>query len=356
MIKNRVKFSILICVSVFLFIFYYNYEFFIFLILLLLSGAFCIAVAGRYKRGIEVDILSEKNMLSKGTPMKVKIQFKNRSVWPILQLQANITVKNCFYPEKRERHFISVAVSGRSFEQIELEIMENSCGQVDISIEDIAVFDYFRLSKWKLKENYDFQYIVLPKQRKIELTEIGTDIAESDNDEYTMRKYGQESMEVADIRPYIPGDRLQRIHWKLSAKQDDWMVKEYQIVQEREITLVAELYNGEEGVLDQLLDGFFSLCGSLLDLERDFTFMWYNDRTGQMSSILIASQEERLEVVKQLYLLQGSKNPVSAYENYTGEKSSGHHITFYLGCIQGEDIIKGQKLGMVGNKVVLACI
>ena len=36
---------------------------------------------------------------------------------------------------------------------------------------------------------------------------------------------GSDFSEVSDIREYTPGDRLRDIHWKLSARQEEWMVK-----------------------------------------------------------------------------------------------------------------------------------
>ena len=35
----------------------------------------------------------------------------------------------------------------------------------------------------------------------------------------------QESEEPGDVRPYVPGDPVQRIHWKLSAKKEELLIE-----------------------------------------------------------------------------------------------------------------------------------
>ena len=42
------------------------------------------------------------------------------------------------------------------------------------------------------------------------------------------KKKGYDFSEVTGIREYIPGDKLQNIHWKLSAKKDILMVRTMQ--------------------------------------------------------------------------------------------------------------------------------
>jgi uncharacterized protein (DUF58 family) len=32
----------------------------------------------------------------------------------------------------------------------------------------------------------------------------------------------------SDIRDYVPGDSLNRIHWKLTAKEGKWLTKDFQ--------------------------------------------------------------------------------------------------------------------------------
>lgn len=43
-----------------------------------------------------------------------------------------------------------------------------------------------------------------------------------------LRRSNQQNMEIYDIRDYVPGDPIKKIHWKLSAKKGTLMIKEAQ--------------------------------------------------------------------------------------------------------------------------------
>ena len=46
-----------------------------------------------------------------------------------------------------------------------------------------------------------------------------------ENDSYSREKEGDDPSEVFDIRPMRPGDRMQQVHWKLTARTGEMMVK-----------------------------------------------------------------------------------------------------------------------------------
>lgn len=46
-----------------------------------------------------------------------------------------------------------------------------------------------------------------------------TAVSQGMNEAEESRKKGHDFSEVVDVREYQPGDKLQNIHWKLSAKK-----------------------------------------------------------------------------------------------------------------------------------------
>ena len=44
---------------------------------------------------------------------------------------------------------------------------------------------------------------------------------------YSDEESGDDPSQIFEIRDYRPGDKMQKIHWKLSAKSDSLIVKEY---------------------------------------------------------------------------------------------------------------------------------
>lgn len=91
---------------------------------------------------------------------------------------------------------------------------------------------------------------------------------------------GTDHSEVFQIREYVPGDRLQNIHWKLSAKSDDLMVREYSLPKGCPIVLLLG-NNGAGGLKPAQRNRFLQIAASvsfaLMDAQCPHIVSWYDD-------------------------------------------------------------------------------
>jgi hypothetical protein len=78
---------------------------------------------------------------------------------------------------------------------------------------------------WKTLEKESL--LVLPKMCEVPVmvSRRSRDFA-GESEEYSKEKGGDDSSQIFQIREYQPGDKLRSIHWKVSAKTDELMVKE----------------------------------------------------------------------------------------------------------------------------------
>jgi len=100
------------------------------------------------------------------------------------------------------------------------------CGVVRIRLLDVKAYDMFNMFKYDVESISESEFIVLPTFdniiEEIELTESG-----DGEEEELQYKKGDDVSQISQIRNYIPGDKLQNIHWKLSSKTEELQVKEY---------------------------------------------------------------------------------------------------------------------------------
>jgi hypothetical protein len=45
---------------------------------------------------------------------------------------------------------------------------------------------------------------------------------------------------ISDIRPYLPTDSVKRVHWKLTAKRNEWLVKNFQSNALNKVTIILD--------------------------------------------------------------------------------------------------------------------
>lgn len=98
-------------------------------------------------------------------------------------------------------------------------------GTYSIGISCLYVYDLFRIFRLRIDVESYGTVSVLPRKRMP--GEITTD-AGADSSRRTKRSVmSPEKLEVADVREYRDGDTLKSVHWKLSSKSDELIVRDY---------------------------------------------------------------------------------------------------------------------------------
>ena len=111
------------------------------------------------------------------------------------------------------------------------------CGAVRLTVSHILARDLFGLTAWKRPVHAEAETLVLPElfQPEIVLTESA--FAMLDSDEYSAVKPGSDPSETFGVREYRPGDSIKTIHWKLSQKSGNTMVRELSLPVEHQVLL-----------------------------------------------------------------------------------------------------------------------
>lgn len=121
-------------------------------------------------------------------------------------------------------------------------------------------------------------------------------------------RYGGGYSEYHEMRPYRPGDNLNQIHWKLTAKTGDLIVREPMQPDQGAVLLTVELV-GTPDELDRKL-GRLLFFGSYL-LERGISFeVCALTATAQLQRA-VATQADLLRVLDQLLCCEVAENAVA---------------------------------------------
>lgn len=94
-----------------------------------------------------------------------------------------------------------------------------------------------------------------------------------------------------DPRAYRPGDPLSSIHWKLSAKRDDLVVRET-LETVHPLPLLTFDCFGSPAVMDRLLDILQGTGKALLDQSRPFSVAWAEPMSGELRRFDVAGETD----------------------------------------------------------------
>ena len=130
---------------------------------------------------------------------------------------------NTLQSQIRKRIFIPL---GMKYSKKEHQYTATYCGEVTFSYENIYLYDVFGFCRVSLHQNQKYHMIVYPS--KIEMNLLYNELSKPYENgllQYQYRK-GLDMSEIYDLKTYYPGDDIRHVHWKLSAKTGEVLLKE----------------------------------------------------------------------------------------------------------------------------------
>ncbi|GEM_PF-2300570 len=108
----------------------------------------------------------------------------------------------------------------------------------------------------------------------------------------TTEHKGDDPSETLDIRELRDGDPVSRIHWKLSAKKDEYMFREFAKESDAQFLFILELKNRTQEHFDKVLTNYFALGSRLVAEETPHAVVWadlegqlHNEYVGELSDL-----------------------------------------------------------------------
>ena len=197
---------------------------------------FILVLIGR--SSVKVYVECDNTRVEKDTDVEYDIRITNDSFIPLSFLEAQLIV-----PEDggvrctEQRMMVSLTPNGVT--EVKHTVRFHYRGRYDIGVLDLRVRDPLGLFSAALADSVTRTVIVFPRMMDIAgardnaTTELPTDL--------TRRAITSERSEQANIRAYVGGDALKDIHWKLSSKIDDLLVRDYNTNDSRHTFVVCDL-------------------------------------------------------------------------------------------------------------------
>lgn len=226
-------------------------------------------------------------------PLKVV----RRSFFPCGKVKIVFLLRNRFNGFSTKETVIIRPVKGESI--LSCPIQSPHIGMIDITVWRIWVYDLTGLIAVPLKGRGTTAFYTLPEGESVWDGAIVPQETE-DNEETDPSRPGNSRPELFGVHEYIFGDSIRDIHWKLSARLDKMMVREYVRPIHHDVSLL--LLNGGGGIspmaADKLMDVLFTLSLSLLQSNISHTLCWCE--AGQMTVMRIQEENEIFLAVKRI--------------------------------------------------------
>lgn len=269
------SYIILILLSVFMVLFYNHPAFILMSVCLIFLPVLSRFVTKLAFERLNAMITFLPTNMTKGYHASLILQIQNPLRIPITHASCEITIRSEFYHHADRRKYL-FPLSFHTEDALDFQLDIDKCGLYEATLNQVEVWDFLHM--FRFKKNFDklTQLLVFPNSQPFE-TVLSSVYAEGFDEFEESAKVGNVSANVTDIREYQPGDRLQKIHWKLSSKLDKLFVKENESTSTNQLYVLTELYSSmNSNSLDVSLESTWAICTALIRENLPFTLAVYS--------------------------------------------------------------------------------
>lgn len=260
------------------------------------------------KKLISVEFSARDSTASKRENFPVQIKLINRSFIPVGKAEAHIEYYNVFNNEINAFD-LHMPIQARNSQSVSFQLSSRYCGIVNISCSHIYIYDPLKIFRFKVCRNIRTEVAVMPEGHEIGGVVSYSDRINEESSLFSDYKPGDDPSEVFDLRGYNPGDKLNRIHWKLSSKKDEFIVKDYSLPVDTPCTLFLDLKNYNDGepkftlpVYDTLVETLVSVSQFMLENERIHSVVFFNAKADGFVERTVADSDDLAGLVREIIL------------------------------------------------------
>lgn len=341
MVKCRIAYILILLVSFGFYLFYSDYLSFLALLFSLLLPVLLFILVLLASRKLSANLRLESSTAAKRDQIPVLIAIRNGFFLPLSRVKVNLQIENILNQNRKE-FSLMIPVSARDTETISWTMSSEYCGQIRITMEKLTIYDYFGLFTFSKQPQQSQSVYILPEYQPFVPKVDYSNQIQLDSDIYSTTKPGDDSSETFGFRDYIPGDSPRSIHWKLSAKLDHMIIRQFSLPINSSYYILLELTKSPDNqdyveAVDSIVDCTFSLSRFLLMNQMYHTVAWYNESLDALDQMTVTNENDLLFLLKKLLSASCCQKQSAAFERYLhlySQRRSSHF--FYL--TSGKDL------------------
>ncbi len=235
------------------------------------------------------------------TPTAQRLQRGEVGAWevslncplPLPRLRIRLTIQNCL-TQHRLQQVLLFDGPGEGL-LYRLPMGTDQCGKLLCQVVQVRMWDYMGLFPLPLKGRGQVEALVYPVPTEPRLLQI-PGVRQALEALPLPAGRGQQLGDADELRPYRPGDPLRTVHWKLSTKWEEWIVRQGSPTVRPTVLLTFDHFGPYQAV-EKVLDELYSTAQALLERGYHCEIRWLNPQAGGGQVHTIVCQEDLLVCV-----------------------------------------------------------
>lgn len=287
---------------------YFNLLIAVFMVVFFLYAFFSVYIVKKY---ISLHIGVPSEYMSKNTEFFVTVRLENRCILPLVACRVHLYTGNTFVGETAG-NILVLPVKPLGTTEVSYPVTSSFVGNVEVTADKLILEDLLGFHSVSKKVSVTENVYIIP--------------AGSGGEEYVLNDYetgmdeveesklrGSDFSDVSQVREYIPGDAIKNIHWKLSAKRNDLMVKERLHMSSRKLLVVLSLEKGKASQTDDTVEQLFSFGMFFIRNQVPVSLFWWSGKYGEIRQETAQSGDEWLRLMIHLFYQQAGSGFVEEH-------------------------------------------
>ena len=265
-----------------------------------------------------IQVTLDKGLYSaeKNSEIPILIQVKNKSKWLSVRCGFKINVVNNFTGEVK-KEIINHTVTRGVKETFSESFLSSDCGEISVYLVEYYVYDWIGCLYLKKKTNDVKKIEILPETHLL-MTEIQRTTREfiADSEVYSDSEKGDDLSEIYQVREYVEGDPIHDIHWKLSAKTDNLLIKEHgkplgcvvliwiDLFRNNTVKHLRGKKHGRKNLPVNAIEMAASVSLSLIEQKCVHMVAWYEEKNDRIIRKRVENEENIYELLNRLLYLE----------------------------------------------------
>lgn len=265
----------------------------------------------------------------------VRLVVTNTSFLPLLRCKIYVEAVHGSSSRKVIKK-VKTMCMGNSSQICEFYMDCPDCETISFRIKKIYIYDFLNFLVLRKKSASANMLIVLPQPPDIDLIQkMSYVITNEESMIYSDKKPGDDPTEIFAIREYKGGDKIRNIHWKLSSKTVDLMVKDYGLPLMENDNVIIDIFKyqkTDKKIRNEMFDLLYGLINAMTRRGYGFNACIYD---GSYQKLRIETQSDIYYLFTKVYGIKPYPSLENSaanmfYSEQTGRQNRIFYITEYL--------------------------
>ena len=232
----------------------------------------------------------------RGEEAKAALTVANPGRLPIIKCRTRLTAENMLNGEKSELNPDFSIWPGKT-DQMDFALKDSHCGLLKLSVEGGEISDPLGIFTKETAFDRNSETVAnmyyLPQVSELGISTEEVSTYDMESYKYSQSQKGSDPSEMFDIKAYGEGDSYKAIHWKLSSKLDEIMIREHGLPIENRVLVIVDKRPAAEDkdLLDRKVEFTASFSYTLLKKGVFHSLGWFDYVNDRFEVVRVDSEE-----------------------------------------------------------------